>query len=85
MSWVGLCSNSNYVCHAGHIQIAQVPDRHEPDSPGEINFPYIFKLLEELGYQGYVGCEYKPLGECLTMIEELSVQQYVFLYFWISQ
>ncbi|XP_026769785.2 putative hydroxypyruvate isomerase [Pangasianodon hypophthalmus] len=46
----------------GHIQIAQVPDRHEPDSPGEINFPYIFKLLEELGYQGYVGCEYKPLG-----------------------
>lgn len=52
--------------HAGHIQIAQVPDRHEPDSPGEINFPYIFKLLEELGYQGYVGCEYKPLGEFLT-------------------
>ncbi|XP_053491883.1 putative hydroxypyruvate isomerase isoform X1 [Ictalurus furcatus] len=46
----------------GHIQVAQVPDRHEPDSPGEINFPYIFKLLEELGYQGYVGCEYKPLG-----------------------
>lgn len=45
----------------GHIQVAQVPDRHEPDSPGEINFPYIFKLLEELGYQGYVGCEYKPL------------------------
>ncbi|TVK90577.1 putative hydroxypyruvate isomerase [Bagarius yarrelli] len=48
--------------HQGHIQVAQVPDRHEPDSPGEINFPYIFKLLEELGYQGYVGCEYKPLG-----------------------
>ncbi|KAI5628355.1 putative hydroxypyruvate isomerase [Silurus asotus] len=45
-----------------HIQIAQVPNRHEPDSPGEINFPYIFRLLEELGYQGYVGCEYKPLG-----------------------
>ncbi|KAK3557339.1 hypothetical protein QTP70_026581 [Hemibagrus guttatus] len=50
------------LCQAGHIQVAQVPDRHEPDSPGEINFPYIFKLLEELGYQGYVGCEYKPLS-----------------------
>lgn len=46
----------------GHIQIAQVPGRHEPDSPGELNFPYIFKLLESLGYTGYVGCEYAPKG-----------------------
>lgn len=66
--------------HAGHIQIAQVPDRHEPDSPGEINFPYIFKLLEELGYQGYVGCEYKPLGEFLTG-SALSVQYCAILFF----
>lgn len=57
------CTSSCVSCPADHIQIAQVPDRHEPDSPGEINFPYIFKLLEELGYHGYVGCEYKPLGE----------------------
>uniref|UniRef100_A0A8B9F564 Hydroxypyruvate isomerase (putative) n=1 Tax=Amazona collaria TaxID=241587 RepID=A0A8B9F564_9PSIT len=47
----------------GHIQIAQVPGRHEPDSPGELNFPYIFQLLESLGYTGYVGCEYAPKGE----------------------
>lgn len=47
----------------GHIQIAQVPGRHEPDSPGELNFPYIFELLESLGYTGYVGCEYSPKGE----------------------
>uniref|UniRef100_A0A8C5X440 Putative hydroxypyruvate isomerase n=1 Tax=Malurus cyaneus samueli TaxID=2593467 RepID=A0A8C5X440_9PASS len=47
----------------GHIQIAQVPGRHEPDSPGELNFPYIFELLESLGYAGYVGCEYAPKGE----------------------
>uniref|UniRef100_A0A674GKY4 Putative hydroxypyruvate isomerase n=1 Tax=Taeniopygia guttata TaxID=59729 RepID=A0A674GKY4_TAEGU len=47
----------------GHIQIAQVPGRHEPDSPGELNFPYIFELLESLGYTGYVGCEYAPKGE----------------------
>ncbi|XP_017543187.1 putative hydroxypyruvate isomerase isoform X2 [Pygocentrus nattereri] len=46
----------------GHVQVAQVPDRHEPDSPGEVNFPYLFNLLEKLGYQGYVGCEYKPMG-----------------------
>ncbi|XP_023991433.1 putative hydroxypyruvate isomerase isoform X1 [Salvelinus sp. IW2-2015] len=46
----------------GHIQIAQVPSRNEPDSAGELNFPYLFSLLEELGYQGYIGCEYKPLG-----------------------
>uniref|UniRef100_A0A8B9LKL2 Putative hydroxypyruvate isomerase n=1 Tax=Astyanax mexicanus TaxID=7994 RepID=A0A8B9LKL2_ASTMX len=46
----------------GHVQVAQVPDRHEPDSPGEVNFLYLFNLLEKLGYQGYVGCEYKPAG-----------------------
>uniref|UniRef100_A0A8C9RVH6 Putative hydroxypyruvate isomerase n=1 Tax=Scleropages formosus TaxID=113540 RepID=A0A8C9RVH6_SCLFO len=46
----------------GHIQIAQIPGRNEPDSPGEVNFSYLFGLLEELGYQGYIGCEYKPKG-----------------------
>uniref|UniRef100_A0A8C8RRE9 Putative hydroxypyruvate isomerase n=1 Tax=Pelusios castaneus TaxID=367368 RepID=A0A8C8RRE9_9SAUR len=47
----------------GHIQIGQVPGRHEPDSAGEVNFPYLFKLLESLGYMGYVGCEYTPQGD----------------------
>uniref|UniRef100_A0A452J1C7 Xylose isomerase-like TIM barrel domain-containing protein n=1 Tax=Gopherus agassizii TaxID=38772 RepID=A0A452J1C7_9SAUR len=47
----------------GHIQVGQVPGRHEPDSPGEVNFPYLFQLLESLGYEGYVGCEYTPQGE----------------------
>ncbi|XP_046872190.1 putative hydroxypyruvate isomerase isoform X2 [Hypomesus transpacificus] len=46
----------------GHIQIAQVPHRDEPDSAGELNFPYLFTTLEELGYQGFIGCEYKPKG-----------------------
>ena len=46
----------------GHIQIAQAPDRCEPGLPGEINFPYVFKLLDDLGYDGYVGLEYKPRG-----------------------
>lgn len=42
-----------------HVQIASVPDRHEPDE-GEINYPFIFNKLDEIGYQGYVGCEYNP-------------------------
>lgn len=42
-----------------HVQIAGVPDRHEPDS-GEINYPYLFALLDRLGYAGWVGCEYRP-------------------------
>ncbi len=43
----------------GHIQIAGVPQRHEPDL-GELNYPYLFSLLDELGYAGWVGCEYRP-------------------------
>lgn len=45
----------------GHVQIASVPSRNEPDGE-ELNFPYIFGLLDELGYDGYVGCEYNPRG-----------------------
>jgi len=42
-----------------HVQIAGVPGRHEPNV-GEINYPYLFDLLDGLGYEGYVGCEYRP-------------------------
>ena len=45
----------------GHIQIAGVPQRHEPDV-GEINYPYLFTLLDELHYDGWIGCEYRPRG-----------------------
>ena len=51
--------------HIGHIQIAGVPGRHEPDT-GEINYPHLFALLDELGYAGWVGCEYKPLNGTLA-------------------
>ncbi|XP_012978865.1 putative hydroxypyruvate isomerase isoform X3 [Mesocricetus auratus] len=47
----------------GHVQVAQVPDRGEPGSPGELDFPYLFQLLEDEGYQGFVGCEYRPRGD----------------------
>ena len=45
----------------GHLQIAGVPERHEPDV-GELNHPYLFALLDDLGYDGHVGCEYRPRG-----------------------
>ncbi|MGH8808507.1 MAG: 2-oxo-tetronate isomerase [Noviherbaspirillum sp.] len=48
-----------YLPHIGHIQIAGVPERNEPDT-GEINYPYLFRLLDELGYEGWLGCEYRP-------------------------
>ena len=48
-----------YLPQIGHVQIAGVPDRHEPDG-GEVNYGYIFKLLDELRYDGWVGCEYLP-------------------------
>ncbi|MBC7726875.1 MAG: hydroxypyruvate isomerase family protein [Microbacteriaceae bacterium] len=43
----------------GHIQIAGVPERHEPDL-GELNYPYLLDLIDALGYTGFVGCEYRP-------------------------
>jgi hydroxypyruvate isomerase len=43
----------------GHVQVAAVPDRHEPGT-GELNDAYLFALLDDLGYQGFIGCEYVP-------------------------
>ena len=45
--------------NVGHIQIAGVPQRHEPDL-GELNYPYLFSVLDELDFDGWVGCEYRP-------------------------
>ncbi|QUJ69568.1 hydroxypyruvate isomerase family protein (plasmid) [Photobacterium sp. GJ3] len=45
--------------HIGHVQIASVPARHEPFG-GEINYPYLFEVLDKSGYQGWIGCEYNP-------------------------
>jgi len=48
-----------YLHNVGHMQIAGVPERHEPDV-GEVYYPYLFHLLDELGYSGWIGCEYRP-------------------------
>jgi hydroxypyruvate isomerase len=44
-----------------HFQVAGVPGRHEP-AVGEINYPYLFDLMDVLDYRGWVGCEYRPKG-----------------------
>lgn len=54
----------NFLAHLGeigHVQIADVPGRHEPGT-GEINYPYILQLIANSGYRGFVGLEYKPSG-----------------------
>ena len=51
-----------YFKDIGHTQIASVPKRNEPDN-GEVNYPYLYQLLDEMGYEGYVGCEYRPKGK----------------------
>jgi hydroxypyruvate isomerase len=61
-----------------HIQLADVPGRHEPGT-GEINFPFLFKLLDELGYAGWIGCEYIPRAgtlEGLGWREQLAPQAF---------
>jgi len=47
--------------YIAHMQIAGVPDRHEPDR-GELNVAHLFGVLDRLGYDGWVGCEYRPAG-----------------------
>lgn len=50
---------AQYMPHIGHIQIAAVPSRAEPDE-GEVNYPVVIKRIDELGYTGWIGAEYKP-------------------------
>jgi hydroxypyruvate isomerase len=46
----------------GHIQVASVPSRHEPDDE-ELNYPFLFAEFDRLGYAGFVGAEYRPRGK----------------------
>jgi len=48
-----------YMGEIGHIQVADSPGRGQPGT-GEINYPYVFRAIEELGYTGYIGLEYNP-------------------------
>ena len=65
-----------YFDNIGHVQIAGVPDRHEPDD-GEVNYSYLLGMLDKAGYTGWVGCEYRPRGrteEGLGWMRRLSAK-----------
>jgi hydroxypyruvate isomerase len=52
----------------GHMQLADVPDRHEPGS-GEINFDFLLPHIDRLGYRGWIGCEYSPRGDTVEGLQ----------------
>ncbi|MGR2769245.1 hydroxypyruvate isomerase [Photobacterium ganghwense] len=55
----------------GHVQLADNPGRHEPGT-GEINYPFVLSHLDSLGYEGWVGCEYKPKTTTLEGLNWLN-------------
>jgi hydroxypyruvate isomerase len=56
----------------GHIQIADNPGRHQPGT-GEIRFDFIFERLQQMGYAGWIGCEYQPSGATVDSFGWLDV------------
>ncbi|MGH6874328.1 MAG: 2-oxo-tetronate isomerase, partial [Aestuariivirgaceae bacterium] len=57
---------ATFTAHSGiirHIQISGVPGRNEPDEHQEINYPYLLSLIDASGYDGWVGCEYRPRSD----------------------
>jgi hydroxypyruvate isomerase len=52
---------SKYLARIAHMQLADNPGRHEPGT-GEINYAFLFTHLDRIGYNGWIGCEYKPAG-----------------------
>jgi hydroxypyruvate isomerase len=60
-----------YMPLIAHMQIADVPARNEPGT-GEIGWRYVFRRMDELGYQGWVGCEYRPAGETVAGLGWIS-------------
>ncbi|MDE2892357.1 MAG: TIM barrel protein [Chloroflexota bacterium] len=53
----------------GHIQISGVPGRNEPDDRQEINYAYLLSTIDELGFDGWVGCEYRPRAGTLEGLD----------------
>ena len=55
---------SNNLNMIGHMQLADNPGRHEPGT-GELNYPVIFEKLDQMGYKGWIGCEYVPIEDSI--------------------
>uniref|UniRef100_A0A1B6I7L9 Putative hydroxypyruvate isomerase n=1 Tax=Homalodisca liturata TaxID=320908 RepID=A0A1B6I7L9_9HEMI len=62
--------------YIGHVQVAQAPNRNEPDTQGEIDFKSTFSLLESLGYDGWIGLEYKPASDTNTGLKWIQAMGY---------
>ncbi len=65
-----------YAALTRHYQLAGPPDRGEPDA-GELNYPWLFKLIDETGFDGWIGCEYRPRGDTvdgLKWVERCGVK-----------
>lgn len=60
-------SIKTHLARIGHMQIADVPARHEPGT-GEINFPFLFAHIDSLGYEGWIGAEYNPSGRTVDSL-----------------
>jgi hydroxypyruvate isomerase len=53
---------ARHLARIAHIQVADNPGRNEPGT-GEINYPWLFRQIDQLGYEGWIGCEYKPAAD----------------------
>jgi hydroxypyruvate isomerase len=57
-----------FLPYIAHIQLADNPGRHEPGT-GEINYAFVLRHLDAIGYKGWVGCEYKPKTSTLQGLD----------------
>ena len=64
---------AKHLSRIAHVQVADNPGRHEPGT-GEIRFEFLFAELERLGYEGWIGCEYKPAGRTDVGLDWLPAQ-----------
>jgi hydroxypyruvate isomerase len=65
---------SRHLPRIAHVQVADNPGRHEPGS-GEINYSWLFRHLDAIGYQGWVGCEYKPATTTEAGLDWIAASQ----------
>ena len=57
--------------YIGHIQIAGIPNRNEPDD-SELDYSYVFKVINDLNYNGWIGCEYNPKEDTVSGLKWIS-------------
>lgn len=66
----------NNLENIGHIQLADNPGRHEPGT-GEINYPWLLNYIDQIGYQGWIGCEYIPSTTTAESLDWLKNETHI--------